>query len=125
MIAGAKMQRHRLDIDVTEAADFGEPAHLAVELLLPQDKPAKLLFICVPGGGMNSRYFDLPTPPGEAEVSFARVMVARGHVVALVDPLGAGKSTCPTDLYQLHPDRMAAAVAGLSGLITPTNNVRN
>ncbi|ARS27699.1 alpha/beta hydrolase [Sphingomonas sp. KC8] len=111
------MIRHRLDIDVTDVADFGEPAHLAIELLLPEDKPAGLLFICVPGGGMNGRYFDLPTPDGEAEVSFARTMAARGHAVVLIDPLGAGQSTRPADLYLLHPDRMAAAVGVATGHI--------
>ena len=111
------MLRHHLEIDVTEAADFGEPAHLAVDLLLPSDRPAEIMFICLPGGGMNSRYFDLPTPEGEPEVSFAHAMALRGHAVALVDPLGAGKSTCPTDLYKLHPDKMAAAVGAATDQI--------
>ncbi len=105
------MLRHRIDIDVTDAADFGEPAHVAAEILLPAEGTPGLLFVCLPGGGMNRRYFDLPTPPGEAEASFARAMLARGHAVALIDPLGAGDSTCPADAYLLHPDRTAAAAA--------------
>lgn len=103
------MIRHRFTLDVTEVAQFGEPAHLAAELLLPEDRVPELLFVCIPGGGMNRHYFDLPTPEGEAEVSFARVMCERGHAVALLDPLGAGESTCPADAYLLHPDRTSAA----------------
>ena len=103
------MIRHRLDIDVTDVAGFGEPAHIAAELLLPEGQVPELLFVCLPGGGMNRRYFDLPTPEGEAEVSFAGAMAARGHAVALLDPLGAGESSCPDDVYLVHPDRMAAA----------------
>lgn len=106
----ATARRHCLRIDVTEAADLGEPLELAVELLLPEGQP-QLLFVCVPGGGMNRRYFDLPTPDGQAEASFARAMAARGHAVALLDPLGIGESSLPADAYRLHPDRMAAANA--------------
>jgi alpha-beta hydrolase superfamily lysophospholipase len=101
--------RHRLDIDVSAVAGFPGPAHVAAELLLPEGQAPELLFVCLPGGGMNRRYFDLPTPEGEAEVSFALAMAARGHAVALLDPLGAGESTSPDDVYLVHPDRMADA----------------
>ena len=103
--------RHRFDLDVTDVARFGEPAHIAAELLLPDGTMPNLLFTCLPGGGMNRRYFDLPTPPAEAEASFAQAMLARGHAVVLIDPLGAGDSTCPADAYLLHPDRTADAAA--------------
>lgn len=103
------MIRHHFSVDVTAAANFGEPTHVAAELLLPEGRAPNLLFVCVPGGGMNRHYFDLPTPKGEAEVSFAKAMCARGHAVALLDPPGAGDSTCPADAYLLHPDSMAAA----------------
>ncbi len=94
---------------VTEA--LGEPASLHVELVLPpvDRQPAALLF-CVPGGAMNRRYFDLATPPGEAEASFAEAMAARGMAVAIVDPLGSGESSLPADPYLLTPDASAAAL---------------
>ncbi len=104
------MIRHRLVVDVTAVAGFEGPAHVAAELLLPEGRAPELVFVCVPGGGMNRRYFDLPTPEGEAEVSFARAMAARGHAVALIDPLGAGESTSPEDAYLIHPDRVADAI---------------
>lgn len=104
-------KRHVLQFDVSEAAGFGEPMQIAVELLLPAGKAPDTLFVCIPGGGMNRRYFDLPTPEGEAEVSFARYMAALGHAVALIDPIGVGESSIPSDAYELHPDRAAAANA--------------
>ncbi|SFR89842.1 alpha/beta hydrolase [Sphingomonas jatrophae] len=99
-------------VDVTAVAGIDQPAAMAAEILLPEgDARPRLLFVCLPGGGMNRRYFDLATPPGEAEVSFARAMLARGHAVALLDPLGVGESTVPDDAFLLHPDNMAAAIA--------------
>jgi hypothetical protein len=40
----------------------GEPElQVAVELLVPRD-PLPLALVCVPGGAMNRRYFDLRAP---------------------------------------------------------------
>jgi alpha-beta hydrolase superfamily lysophospholipase len=97
-----------VQIDVTIVADIGEQAHVAVELILSNASP-DWLFVCIPGGGMNRRYFDLPTPAGEAEVSFAAAMAAQGHAVLLIDPVGSGESSVPDDAYDIHPDRLAAA----------------
>lgn len=111
MSGASDPKRLVLKFDVTEAAGFGEPMHIAAELLLPAGNAPDTLFVCIPGGGMNRRYFDLPTPEGEAEVSFAKYMAALGHAVALIDPIGVGESSIPSDPYELHPDRAAAANA--------------
>lgn len=111
MNSSLQTKRLALQFDVTAAAGFGEPMQLAVELLLPLGKAPALLFVCIPGGGMNRRYFDLPTPEGEAEVSFARTMLEKGHAVLLIDPIGVGDSSKPSDPYELHPERAAAANA--------------
>ena len=105
------MIRHRIDIDVTNVANFGEPSHIATEVFFPENHQPELLFFCIPGGGMNRQYFDLANPPEEAEASFAKAMVARGHGVVLIDPFGTGESSCPADAYLLHPDRMSDAAA--------------
>jgi alpha-beta hydrolase superfamily lysophospholipase len=101
----------RLRIDVTPAAQaLGEPAHIAAGLLLPSGpQPPHALLVCLPGGATNRRYFDLPTPQGHPEASFARAMAARGFAVAWLDPLGVGESTVPRDPYLLGPDLTAAA----------------
>ena len=103
--------RTQFRVDVTQVAGLDGTAHLSIELLLPDNGMPHLLFVCVPGGGMNSRYFDLATPAGEQEVSFSKAMLTRGHGVMLIDPLGVGNSTLPEDAYLLHPDRMAASHA--------------
>lgn len=109
-MSASRTGRAQFRIDVTQEAGLDATAHLFVELLLPDAMP-RLLFVCVPGGGMNSRYFDLDTPPGEEEVSFSKAMLAKGHGVLLIDPLGVGNSTVPEDAYLLHPDQMAATHA--------------
>ena len=109
MSVSPETKRLVLQFDVTEAAGFGEPMRIAAELLLPAGKAPETLYVCIPGGGMNRRYFDLPTPEGEAEVSFAKHMAALGHAVVLIDPIGVGESTIPSDPYELHPERAAAA----------------
>lgn len=107
--SGSPVRSFSFEVDVTEAAGFGASAHVALELIAPESTAPELIFVCIPGGGMNRRYFDLPTPTGEEEVSFARAMAAKGYAVALIDPLGVGGSSAPADGYELHPDNMAAA----------------
>lgn len=100
----------RLEIDVTTAAALGEPVHVVAEVIAPEGggQPIGVLF-CTPGGGMTRRFFDLPTPAGVPEASFARAMAARGFAVVLLDPLGVGESAVPADPFQLGPDLMARA----------------
>jgi len=103
--------RFRITVDVSPAAQaLGEPAQMMTEVILPagQSQPRALL-VCVPGGGMNRRYFDLPAPDTEPTASFTMAMVKEGFAVALLDPLGVGESTVPRDPYLLHPEIMAAA----------------
>jgi alpha-beta hydrolase superfamily lysophospholipase len=87
---------------------LGEPVHIAVDVVFPAKAP-RALIVCVPGGGMNRRYFDLPTPAGEPEASFACALAAHGFAAAVIDPLGVGESTVPRDPYQVHIDLQAAA----------------
>ena len=106
----SRERRQRLSIDVTAATpSLGGPMHVVVELVLPVRGAPAALLVCLPGGAMNRRYFDLPTPPGEEEVSFARALAAEGFAVATVDPLGVGESTLPDDPYLLTVDVAAAA----------------
>jgi pimeloyl-ACP methyl ester carboxylesterase len=88
-----------------------EPVRIAVDLVLPVGQTPRALMVCVPGGGMNRRYFDLPTPAGEPEASFACALAAHGFAVAVVDPLGVGESTIPRDPYLVDIDLQAKAHA--------------
>jgi len=84
---------------------------IAIELFWPADlrlaRSAKLL-VCLPGGGMNRRYFDIGENDPDG-FSFARYMAAKGYVVACVDHLGIGESTRPADGFILTPKLLAAA----------------
>jgi alpha-beta hydrolase superfamily lysophospholipase len=84
-----------LNIDVTEAAGLGEPAHVALTVHLPD--PAKLAgrpMVCFakPGGGYSRGYFtaDLPGPAKGAQADWH---AERGWIFVSVDHLGVGGSS--------------------------------
>jgi pimeloyl-ACP methyl ester carboxylesterase len=96
----------------------GESALLiAADVFLPDaaayPTPA-LAWVCLPGGGMTRRYFDLPI---EENFSFARQMAARGFVVVLLDHLGVGESSRPADGYVLTAEVVTAANANATAEI--------
>lgn len=91
-----------------------ERPQIAASVWLPvQSQQAPAALVCLPGGYMNRRYFDLrpPAVPDDGRYSFAAQMVARGHVVMALDPLGIGDSSAVADGYTLTPQRIAAANA--------------
>lgn len=92
----------------------GEGAlQLGAEVWAPSDLDRSsevTALVCLPGGGMTRRYFDLPVE-GDETFSFARQMVARGFVVILIDHLGVGESSRPADAYTLDADVVAKANA--------------
>lgn len=90
----------------------GEGAlELAVEIFAPE-QPLPIALVCLPGGAMTRRYFDL-MPPGDADdsFSFARQMAARGFTSILIDHLGVGESSRPADGYALTAELLAQANA--------------
>jgi hypothetical protein len=102
----------RLDLDVSSVAPAGATVE-AGDLFLP-DRPSEAsdpvdLVVCLPGGGMTRRYFDLPeTLPGRWSV--ARQLVDdHGLAVLALDHLGVGDSPAPDDPFTLTP-RVVAAV---------------
>ena len=84
---------------------------LAVELIAPAN-PKPIVLFCLPGGGMNRRYFDLRAA-GDDSYSFARQMAARGFISVLVDHLGVGDSSRPKDSYALTTELLAQASANV------------
>jgi pimeloyl-ACP methyl ester carboxylesterase len=87
-------------IEVGPVADH-RALSLAVDLMLPQKAcPAPKLLVCLPGGGVNRCYFDMRDGDDD-RFSFARAMTAAGHVVAMIDPPGAGDSDTIEDPFQL------------------------
>jgi pimeloyl-ACP methyl ester carboxylesterase len=91
------------------------PLRVAVEVRAPRQAslgPAPVVLVCLPGGGMNRRFFDL-MPGGEVasdiSFSFARQMAGRGCIVVLMDHLGVGESDRPEDGYALTPELLVQA----------------
>jgi pimeloyl-ACP methyl ester carboxylesterase len=91
--------------------DDGAPLHTAASVFLPESpSEARAALVCLAGGNMNRRYFDLHVE-GDDTFSFAAQMTARGFVVITIDHLGLGDSSRPEDGYALTPDILAQANA--------------
>jgi len=84
-----------LQVDVTEAAGLGEPAHVALTVTVPDQVPADpLVCFAKPGAGYSRRYFteDLPGA-GPGRGAQAAWHAARGWIFVSVDHLGVGESS--------------------------------
>ena len=97
-----------LQVDVTEAAGLGEPAHIALTVTLPDELAAEpVVCFAKPGAGYSRGYFtaDLPGPSGPGahgtHGSQAEWHAAGGWIVVSVDHLGVGGSS------QHDPDALA------------------
>lgn len=86
------------------------PLHLAAEVWRPDGTPSAVL-LCLPGGGMSRRYFDLQSADGDDSFSFARQMAKRGFLVIALEHAGVGDSDKPADSYALVPDVVTQANA--------------
>ena len=105
-------RRHRVLLDAGVALD-GVPMKIAAEICWPAEDAldlSPLAFVCLPGGGINRRYYDLGGDQ-QPSFSFARQMADRGFITIFIDHLGIGESTKPVDGFALTPDVLAAANA--------------
>jgi pimeloyl-ACP methyl ester carboxylesterase len=75
----------------------------------PAPVQPETLLLCLPGGNMNRRYFDLRPDDGDESFSFAAQMTARGCIVAALDHLGLGDSSKPQDGWQLTAELLVQA----------------
>ena len=111
------VRRCSVSMDVSALAPAG-CQRIAADLFVPQSvRPRPLLWVCVPGGGISRRYFDLDVAGQNGAFSMARHLAAGGDLVVTVDPPGVGESDAPDDGYTLTPrvvaDVLAAALDGL------------
>ena len=89
------MRTTELQVDVTEAAGLGEPAHIALTVTAPRDVPTDpVVCFAKPGAGYSRGYFteDLPGP-GTGSGSQAAWHADRGWVFVALDHLGVGESS--------------------------------
>jgi pimeloyl-ACP methyl ester carboxylesterase len=111
------VRRSTVDVDVSAVAPAGCD-RIAVDVFVPPNLgPRPLLWVCIPGGGINRQYFDLDVGGQGGAFSMARHLAAGGDLVATVDPPGVGGSDLPDDGYTLTPhvvaDVLAAAIERL------------
>lgn len=99
----------RLDAELT--LDGEAALQVAASVRLPgRVDDASIALVCLAGGNMNRRYYDLRVE-GDDSFSFAAQMTARGFIVVTIDHLGLGDSTRPADGYALTADVIVAANA--------------
>lgn len=111
------VSRTTLRVEAGPAAPAGVAA-LEAEVFHPGPErlgPRPPVVVCLPGGGMSRRYFDLETPAGIGAYSMARHLAERGMVVVTVDHPGTGGSDRPDDGYTLTPEAVAAVDGHASG----------
>lgn len=98
--AASRSLRYALDFGIAD-----DPAAvIAVDVFWPRETLLPIVLFCLPGGGMNRRFYDLAG--ADARYSFARQMAARGFISVLIDPPGIGDSDRPQDGYALTPARI-------------------
>ena len=106
-----KTVQHSVEVDGVIDGESG--LRIAATIFLPERRALgerPLVFFCLPGGGLNSRYFHLDVPgAAPASFDFAEQMAARGCITVAIDHLGIGASSIPRDGFALTPDVMVAA----------------
>lgn len=100
------IQTEELWVEVVDEAPPGV-AHLRLDLHRPAGLDRGPLLVCLPGGGIDRRYFDLPDRlPGDW--SMAHYLADRFDLaVAVLDHPGVGESDVPHDPYVLNPRTVA------------------
>jgi pimeloyl-ACP methyl ester carboxylesterase len=116
-VATRSVRRSTVHVDVRAIAPAG-CNRVAVDLFVPQRLGSRpLLWVCIPGGGISRRYFDLDVAGQDGAFSMARYLAAGGDLVVTVDPPGVGGSDAPDDGYTLTAgvvaDVLAAAIETL------------
>ena len=105
----------RIDADVDLPGE--DKLNLAAEIWLPPSGAANAAFVCLPGGGMNRRFYNLEPDETDDSFSFAQQMAKRGFISVLIDHLGIGESDRPEDGYALTPEILTWANAGAARYI--------
>jgi alpha-beta hydrolase superfamily lysophospholipase len=90
-----------LQVDVTEAAGLGEPAHVALTVTVPEDSGSvgsatgdPVVCFAKPGAGYSRGYYTTDLPgPGPGKGSQADWHAERGWIFVSVDHLGVGASS--------------------------------
>ncbi|ROH86711.1 alpha/beta fold hydrolase [Stagnimonas aquatica] len=113
-MTGSLMRRLTTTVELPGEA----PLSIAAEVFAPdQLTQPPVALVCLPGGGMSRRYYDLRSSDGDESFSFARQMAGRGYLVVTLDHAGIGDSDKPADSYALTPERVMQANAEATALV--------
>lgn len=94
---GTAAARASWRIDVSEAVPHPGRFELAVDVVVPRersDETPPVALVCLPGGFLSRRYFDLELA-GDRSYSFAEAIAVQGFVTLAIDHLGIGESSKP------------------------------
>lgn len=106
----AAPRRLELFIDVSPAVPGRGERLMATDVFLPRGdhrRTPPTVLCCLPGGGVDRRYFDLQVPEDDTH-SFAAALTAQGFVVVTADHLNVGDSSNVAPL-ELTVEALAAA----------------
>lgn len=90
------MRRIELTLDVSDAVNLAEAAHIAATLFLPDNTASSgrpVICFAKPGGGFSRHYYAESLPGLSQSVSQAAWHVARGWIFVCLDHLGVGDSS--------------------------------
>lgn len=105
------MPLHRVSWRIDSGVQLPDEGKLQIAVdIVAKEAPRPIALVCLPGGGMSRKYFDLRAPKDDS-FSFALEMAERGFICVLIDHLGVGDSSKPADSYALDSDLLAKANA--------------
>jgi pimeloyl-ACP methyl ester carboxylesterase len=113
VVRGVSTRRQRVELDVAGVAPEGVRT-LVGDVFTRDDvsiDACAAIVVCLPGGGMSRRYFDLDVPDAQGTFSMAGSLAHQGFAVVTLDLPGTGESDVPADGYRLTPDAVADTVA--------------
>ena len=105
-------------IDVSDAVPLPGRFEIAVDVVVPGGEPAapaSVCLVCLPGGFLSRRYYDLGRDlrhESDPSYSFAEAMACAGFVVLAFDHIGIGESSKPEPVeagYSLGVEAIARA----------------
>ena len=112
-------------VDVSDAVPLPGRFEIAVDVVVPSvgSAAAPVCLVCLPGGFLSRRYYDLghdlghdlgrdPRHEGDPSYSFAEAMACAGFVVLAFDHIGIGESSKPEPIeagYSLGVEAIARA----------------
>lgn len=111
----ARARRATWRLDVSDAVPLAGRFEIAVDVVVPGAGDAAVCLVCLPGGFLSRRYYDLGVElgsGGDPSYSFAEAMAEAGFATLAFDHVGIGESSKPDPIeggYALGVEAIARA----------------